>query len=148
MPRHKTTWIVMADGTRALIVTRRDVPEGFDVVADLSSEVAHVPAHLIASERPGRTQESHSPARHAIEPRHDPHEERLAAFVGSVAAYLNEQSAAKAFDHLILFAPPRALGQIRDMLDDSAKAKVSAQAAKDLTKMPLEDLPKHLAALP
>lgn len=147
MPRHKITWIVLADGSRARVVKRRDDIAGFDVVADLSSTEAHVPSHLIGSERLGRIRESGNAAHHAIEPRVDPHQERLTAFLRSVADYLNEQSAAKTFDHLILFAPPHALGELRNMLDVAAKAKVLAEAPKDLTKLPIEELPKHLEGL-
>jgi protein required for attachment to host cells len=147
MPKHKNTWIVMADGSRAVIVQQREIEPGFDVVATLHSEDAHVPAHLIGSERPGRTQESHYSARHAIEPRTDPHATQLTAFLRSLATRLNDDAAAKAFDRLILFAPARALGQLREMLDETTRGKIEAEAAKDLTKTPLDELPKHLAML-
>jgi len=148
MPKRKITWIVMADGSRAVTVKRRDVEPGFAVIAELASDATHVPAHLIGAERPGRTQESHNSAHHAIEPRVDPHEARLTEFLRGVARRLNEDSAAKAFDRLILFAPPRALGQLREMLDETTRGKIQAEAAKDLTKLPLEELPKHLEMLP
>lgn len=147
MPRHRVTWIVIADGSRARIVKHREEAPGFDIVAELDSPAAHVAAHLIGAERPGRTQESQYSGRHAIEPRHDPHEERLTAFVRSVADYLNEHGASAAVDDLILFAPPRALGEMRKMLNAAVAGKIRAQAAKDLTKLPLDELPQHLAAL-
>ena len=59
---------------------------------------------------------------------------------------MNEQSAAKTFDRIILFAPARALGQLRKMLDDAA-GKIKVEEAKDLTKLPIDELPKHLEAL-
>ncbi len=147
MVKHRTTWIVLADGSRALIVKRREIEPGFDVVANLASSEAHVPSHLLKSDNPGRTQESHNSAHHAVEPRHDPHAEQLKSFLHSVAQYLNAQNAANSYDKIILFAPARALGQLREMLDDGTRAKVQVEAAKDLTKMPLDELPKHLAAL-
>jgi len=104
MPKHKVSWIVIADGSRARIVTRRHESPGFDVVAEMQSPESHVPSHLIASERPGRTQESGYSGRHAIEPRVDPHQERLTAFIQSVATYLNEQAAGAAVDDIISFA--------------------------------------------
>jgi len=147
MPKHKNTWVVMADGSRAVIVKRREIEPGFDVVATLNSADAHVPAHLMGSDRPGRTQESHYSAHHAIEPRSDPHAAQLTAFLRSLATRLNDESDANAFDGLILFAPARALGQLREMLDETTRAKVEAEAAKDLTKTPLDELPQHLAML-
>lgn len=147
MAKHKRTWIVLADSSRALIVKRRENEPGFDVVTHLASKEAHVPGRDIVSDRPGRTQESGYSAHHAIEPRHDPHAMELTAFVRTVAQYLNQQSAANAFERVILFAPKRALGQLREMLDEPTRAKVRAEEAKDLTKLPLEELPKHLATL-
>jgi protein required for attachment to host cells len=138
----------MADGSRAVIVKQRDIEPGFEVIAELDSADAHVPAHLIGAERPGRTQESHYSARHAIEPRVDPHELRLTAFLHRVAERLNDESAAKAFDRLILFAPPRALGQLREMLNEVTRGKIQAEAPKDLTKIPLAELQRHLEMLP
>ena len=147
MPKHKVTWILIADGSRAKIVTEREEAPGFDIVTEIQSAESHVPSHLIGDDRPGRTQESAYSGRHAVQPRHDPHEERLTAFIRGVAAYLNEQGAGTAFDDLIVFAPPRALGQLRDMLDDAVAKKIRAEAPKDLTKLPLDELPKHLEAL-
>jgi len=147
MRKHPVTWIVIADGSRARIVTRRHEAAGFDIVAEMHSLEAHVPSHLIASERPGRTQESGYSGRHAIEPRLDPHQERLTAFIRSVAAYLNEHAAGPAVDDLILFAPPHALGQLRPMLDKAVAGKIRAEAPKDLTKLPLSELAEHLPAL-
>ena len=96
---------------------------------------------------PGVPGKAATPGAMPIEPRLDPHEERLTEFLRKVATYLNEQAAGAAFDDLVLFAPPRALGQLRGMLDGSVTRKIRAEALKDLTKIPLEELPKHLNAL-
>ena len=147
MRRHRVMWIVIADGSRARIVAKRAGVEGYEVVATMDSPEAHEPSHLIGGERLGRSQESQYSARHAIEPRHDPHQERLAAFVNSVAAFLNERAAGHDCDELILFAPARALGQLRRALDEAVVHKIRAQSPKDLTKLPLDELPAHVAAL-
>ena len=146
MPKPKITWIVLADSSRALVVVRRATEPGFDVIVKMESGEAHVPSHDLGSDRPGRTQESANSAHHAIAPRHDPHQLRLTAFLGRVAAYLNAQSAARAFDRAIVFAPAHALGELREMLDDPTRKKIRSEA-KDLTKLPLDELPRHLAAL-
>lgn len=121
MPRHKTSWIVIAE--------------------------AHLPAREIGSDRPGRTEESADSARHADEPRHDPHEERRTAFLRRLAHHLSERAAAHADDELIPFAPPRALGRLRGLLGDDVGKRIRGEAPKDLTNMPLVELPQHLAAL-
>lgn len=147
MPRHSITWIVVSDGSRARILAARKEGSGFDVVPELASPEAHTPSHDLGSDRPGRAQESGNSAHHSIEPRHDPHEERKSAFVRSLAAQLNQAAGEKRFDDLILFAPPRCLGELREALDDAVLRKVKAEAPKDLTKLPLAELPRHLDAL-
>jgi len=147
MPRHPTTWIVIADGSRARIVVRREDGKGFDIVSEAVSEEAHTPSREIWADRPGQAQESAYTGHHSIEPRRDPHEERKAAFIRGVAVQLNQAAGDKRFDNLILFAPPRCLGELRDALDDAVRRKIKASAPKDLTKLPLDELPRHLENL-
>jgi protein required for attachment to host cells len=147
MAKRRVTWIVMADGSRARIVKAREEGPGFDVVSDLASSEAHLASRDLVSDRPGHSQESGNPAHHAIEPRHDPHEQVKTAFLRSVAERLNDAAGKKAFDQLILFAPPRCLGELREALDDKTLGKIKASAPKDLTKLPLAELPGHLDAL-
>jgi protein required for attachment to host cells len=147
MVKHYVTWIVIADSSRAQILTRREDPPGFDIVTAFQSPEGHASAHQLGSDRPGRTQESANSAHHAIEPRIDPHEESTIQFLQTVAQYLNENATVEEVRGLILFAPPRALGHLRKMLDPSVARKIRAEAPKDLTKVPFHDLPKHLEGL-
>jgi protein required for attachment to host cells len=147
MPRGYTTWIIIADGSRARILTPREERVGFDIVYETASTEAHVPSREIWADRPGHTQESRSSARHSIEPRHDPHEERKAAFIRGLASQLNAAGKENRFDRLILFAPPRCMAELRETLEEGVRRKINAAAPKDLTKVPLSELPSHLNAL-
>lgn len=147
MPRKRTIWIAIADGSRARIVVRREEGSGFDIVSEMSSAEANVPSREIWADRPGRTQESGYSGRHAVEPRHDPHQERKAAFIRGFAAQLNEAAEQERFDELILFAAPRSLAELRGSLEEGTQRKLKAAVAKDLTKLPLSELARHLEAL-
>jgi len=148
MPKHRVTWIVIADSSRAQIVTLREDQTGFDIVTALQSADAHASSHDLGVDRPGRMQESANPAHHAIEPRVDAHEQSTLEFLRMVAQYLNENATSTDVRSLILFAPPRALGHLRKMLNAAVTRKIRAAAPKDLTRVPFADLPKHLEALP
>jgi len=148
MPHPRITWIVIADSSRAQVLTRREEETGFDIVTAFQSPDAHASSHQLGADRPGRMQESANPAHHAVQPRTDPHEESMLAFLGTVAQYLNENATSAEVKSLILFAAPRALGHLRKMLSAGVTQKIRVAVPKDLTGVPLADLPKHLDALP
>jgi protein required for attachment to host cells len=145
MTRHRITWFVLADGSRARVLTAREEESGYDVVAEYEAAEARVPSRDIVSDRPGRSQESAYSGRHAIEPRQDAHRARKDAFAGEVASKLNEANARGAFNALVLYAAPHTLAALRAALDEATRAKVKAEFPKDLTKIPVSELPRHFA---
>jgi protein required for attachment to host cells len=147
MAKRRTTWIVIADGGHARIVKRRDDATGFEMVTEIASSAAHLPSRAIGSDRPGRVHESANAAHHAIEPRTDPHMALKTAFIDTLADHLNLAEGRKEFDRLILIAPARCLGELRHRLGAATAAKVTAALAKDLTKLPLDQLDQHLAGV-
>jgi protein required for attachment to host cells len=147
MPKHKPIWIVIADSSRAQILTRRPEARGFDLVTAFQSADAHASAHMLGGDKPGRGQESASSAHHAIEPRIDAHEASQVKFLRTVAQYLNENAKDGAVGGLVLCAPPRALGHLRKLLDRSVAQKIRSEVPKDLTQVPIAELPKHLGGL-
>lgn len=142
-----TTWILIADGARARIFANRGPGKGITAVEGAELVADHRPDREIMSDRPGRTFESANTMRHAIEPHHDPHRELKRSFSERLAAMLDKQLAAKAFDRVILVAPPAMLGDLRASLSAQVRAAVYAELDKDLTKTPAEELPDHLAAV-
>lgn len=147
MAKRPVTWLVLTDGSRARILRRRDEGPGYDVIEEFESADARVPTREIMSDRPGRVQESAYTGRHAVDARHDAHRERKEAFARELATRLNEAAADDAFDALVLYAAPRTLATLRAALEDVARGKIKAEIAKDLTKVPLADLPRHFAEL-
>ncbi len=117
MPKHKPIGIVIADSSRAQIVTRRPEARGFNLVTAFQSADAHASAHMLGGDKPGRGQERASSAHHAIEPRIDAHEASQVKFLRTVAQYLNENAKDGAIGSLVLCAPPRALGRLRKLVD-------------------------------
>ena len=142
-----TTWILIADGARARIFANRGPGKGIVPVEGGVLESDHAPSRELTSDRPGRTFESADVMRHAIDPAQDPHRELKRGFARHLATYVEERLAEKAFDRLILVAPPVTLGDLRAALPKSVKERVSAELDNDLTKTPVGELPKHLATV-
>jgi protein required for attachment to host cells len=141
------TWILIADGARARIFANLGPGKGISPVEGGVLKSDHAPSRDIASDRPGRTFESANVTRHAIDPAKDPHRELKRDFAARLSAFIEERLTEKAFDRLILVAPPVTLGDIRSALSKPVKERVAAELDNDLTNTPVDELPKRLAAV-
>lgn len=146
-PKH-TTWIVVADGARAFIAANQGPGSGLTLVPGSAQEQDLQSTTEMGSEKPGRSFTSaRSGTRHGIEPRVDWHRFEKQKFAHGIAKLLDAARLRKAFQHLILVAPPETLGELRASLDKQTQALVSGEVAKDLTRHPIDDLPSHLGGL-
>jgi protein required for attachment to host cells len=143
----RRTWFVLADGMHARIL-RQEVPRGPLVPAldhDLVAPAVHGHARDLKSDRPGRAFSTGTNARHAMEPRHDPHDHEKRHFARRVADLINDAAARDAFEHLVLVAPPRVLGELRAALDERASKRITGEVTRDLIRTPVTELPDQLA---
>jgi|AP12_2_1047962.scaffolds.fasta_scaffold127819_2 protein required for attachment to host cells len=144
-PRH--IWLVVADGSRARILSRKARHAPLEEIETLDNAAARLPGHEIVSDSPGRVYDSGGKGRHAMAAPTDPQENEKMAFLDDLAARLNSATAKNKFDDLVLFAAPQALGRLRDKLDKQAMQRVVADAPKDLTGRPVNELAKQLEDL-
>ncbi len=142
-----TTWILVADGARARILRNLGPGSGIerDTVKDFEGSTAL--SRDIASDRPGRTFDSAGPGRHTMAQPSDPHAHEQVNFLREIVAYIEKAGEKKSFDRLVLVAPPTALGTLRAQLSGPLAAKVTGELNKDLTKVPVHDLAKHLGGV-
>ncbi|GGF19819.1 hypothetical protein GCM10011611_27250 [Aliidongia dinghuensis] len=146
MIKRKVTWFVLADGAHARVLTRSRTSSGYDVVAEYASPTAQPLEHLLEADHPARAHENAAVDHHTMVLRHDGQRLRKAAFAHEVAAHLNEANNAHRFDKLVLFAAPRSLPDYLAALDEATRAKLAAEVPKDLTRLPVAELPRHFAA--
>lgn len=130
-----TAWFLIADGRRArlLVEQRRGAALQEPWSMEIGEEDLYDP-----QDRPPRSFDSVGPGRHGME-RRDLHEAEEENFLKRVAARIGDAEKQRAFDHLVIAAPPRALGLLRNKLTDNAKQRIRAEASKDLLD---EDAPK------
>jgi protein required for attachment to host cells len=144
-----TTWVLIADGARARLLAQ-DKPFDHLKPALEQEEFTGSTAQSkeIGSDRPGRSFDSSGlGGRHAMAPPTDPQRYAKFAFARELAERLEEAAHAGRFDRLVLVAAPKTLGDLRELLPGPVKAKVVAEIDKDLTHVPMRDLPKHLASV-
>ena len=138
------TWVVLADGARARILANEGPGTGLTEIEEWSSAEARKPTRDLGTERPGRVHESATFGGHAMTPKADWHDAAETEFARNLAHYLKSNVDTGAFDQIVLVAPPRALGVLRQEIDAATANRVKSEINKDLTRIPLADLGSHL----
>ena len=126
----QTTWILVADGSRARIFRAADKGR---IELHAESAIPHPPSRDINADRPGRTFDSAGLGRHAKEPPTDPHDKAEADFLHTLAQQIDNAHAKKEFDRLVVIAAPRALGTLRTAFPKRVSEAVVTEMAHDLT---------------
>jgi protein required for attachment to host cells len=140
------TWIVVADGARARIVRQTGVGRPLEAVPGqefLNPERG--PTRELGTDKPGRSFDSRGGQRHSME-EVDWHRFEKKKFAKTIAERLDQAAEARAFDRLVLVAPPDTLGDLRAEIGKHGSAKIAAEVAKDLTGIPMSQLANHLGS--
>jgi protein required for attachment to host cells len=138
------TWILIADGGRGRIVENAGPGRGVQPANGMEFQ-AELPANRdIVADKPGRSVEAAGYARHSTEEPSDPHRELKRRFASKLCGILDQKCSERAFDRLILVAPPATMGDLRAGLSNQLKSRVSAEVVADLTKVPINKLDQHL----
>ena len=142
------TYILVADGARARLYANHGVGKGLQPVSGAThrADLHHHDRDILA-DRPGRTFNSVGQGRSAMEPQTEWHRFEKHKFAREMAKVLDAAAANKAFDRLILVAPPATLGDLRTELADATRKMVTAELPKDLTRHAEQELPQHLGTV-
>jgi protein required for attachment to host cells len=138
------SWIVIADGARARILENTGPGKGLTALPAEEMHHIHPPSRDIVADRPGRSHDRMGPQRHAMEPPSDAHREEKRRFADELAELLNTAARMDSYDRLVLVAPAKTLGDLRQALGKEAAAKVDGELSKDLTPIADHELPDHL----
>ena len=136
------TWIVVADGEKALFLRNAGVADAPELHLIEKEVLENPPTREQGTDRPGRYPDA-GQGRSSVE-QTDWHEFEKTRFAKSVAAHLNRAAEVQSFDDLILIAPAPTLGDLRPALDKKVQGTLRGEIEKDLTNHPV---PKIAAAL-
>lgn len=138
-------WIIICDGRKAMIAHNTGTPAHPSFRVSETLRATYNPSTYEQGEdRPGRAFQSVGARRSAIEMT-DLHEQEERVFLIDAARKFAEIALHQRAKSLVLVAPPRALGILREHLSVAARDLVVAEIAKDLTKHPLADIERLLA---
>jgi protein required for attachment to host cells len=142
---HATEWALLADAGHARVFARTLPAGAWQELPAEALENETPPSRALGTERLGRVHESASTTRHAIEPRTDPHRAARRGFARRLAERLEDD--VHRFAQLLLVAPPAFLGDLRAELGPAARAKLAGSLDRDLVKLPVAEIARHLDAI-
>jgi protein required for attachment to host cells len=126
------TWILVArrDGATVFASNGRDRP--LTVVHRIPHPDGRLRPRDIDTDRPGRAFDRGGYGRHAFSTEENSAERVEHEWAIHLARYLDNYRATNAYDRLVLIAPPKLLGSLRDALPTPTQRVVVAELTKDL----------------
>jgi protein required for attachment to host cells len=137
------TWVLVADGSRARIVENLGPGKGLREVEGMAFHSDLPPNREILSDRPGRSFESSSATRHALDGS-DPRRLMKHAFARQLAETLDDAIGESRCDRCVLVAPPEMMGELRREISQRVRERLRGELVLDLTKVADDRLAEHL----
>ena len=137
-------WVVVCDGAKALVLENVGDNKFPNLKTVEVLEHKDLPTREMGTDAPGRAHGAKGQARSAME-QTDWHDQAEQAFLDNLAGYLARAVEAHQAQSIVMVASPRALGMIRPAYTHGLKAAVRAEIPKDLVKLPVYEIEKHLA---
>ncbi len=128
------TWVVVADRAKARFFAfdPTDAEAGFLEIVDFPNPDGRLSAWELGEERSPSTHDRMGYGRHAIEPHTTPEDKVAHRFAAALADALERGRVEHRYGALVLVAPPRFLGQLKEALDAQVLRLVVAEVDKDL----------------
>lgn len=138
------TWLLVADAAKARLFEIPRKGAGLTEIACFTHPDSRSPGQHPEHGRQGRTQESANSARHAIEPHTTLQEKHATQFADQLRDVIRQGRMENRYEQLVLMAPPRFLGVLRDRLDEQSLKCVVAEVGNDLLALSPTELLAHL----
>jgi protein required for attachment to host cells len=137
-------WVIVCDGKKALVLENAGDEKFLNLRTREVHEHPDAKTHELGTDAPGRAFSSVGTERSSME-QTDWHEQEEDRFLRKLADRLDAAVNAGLTKSLILIAPPRALGVLRQTYSHNLRAAVRAEIDKDFVKLPVHEIEKHLA---
>ncbi|OOY21525.1 Host attachment protein [Thioclava sp. DLFJ5-1] len=137
----KGTWVVIADGEKALFLENMMDDEDPNLVVRRVDEQENPPDHEQGTDSPGRMADDGPGHRSAFQET-DWHELAKMRFADDLAERLYKMVHKGRIERLVIVAAPRVLGEIRSALHKEVSDVVVAEIDKTLTNHPRDEIEK------
>lgn len=136
-------WVLVCDGGKALFFENVGDREYPDLRMREVFEHENPSTAEQGADKPGRSHSSVGPGRSAVG-QTDWHDQAEAKFLKDLAGKIHLAVHGGETKELVIVAPPRALGMIREHYTPAIKQALQNEIDKDLVKMPADQIEKHL----
>jgi protein required for attachment to host cells len=140
----KSTWVVVADSTRARILKADNAVSPLSEIETLVHPESRLHERDLISDAPGRAFDRAGQGRHAMGQQVSPKEHEVEAFVRQVAERLEQARDQGELEQLIIVAPPNVLGKLRKALPHEVARLVTLEVDKNLSKLSPQEIRGHL----
>jgi protein required for attachment to host cells len=137
------TWVLIADGEKALYLRNITDAENPHLEVVRKEEQENPSTREQGTDRPGRMPDDSQHQRSAMNEA-DWHRMAKERFARDLAEHLYDLAYKDAFDRIVLVAPPRVLGELRENLHREVTSRVVAELPKDLTHHPVDEIERTL----
>jgi protein required for attachment to host cells len=137
-------WVVVCDGAKALLLENVGDEKFANLKTQKVYEQEDPKTHELGTDAPGRAFSSVGTARSSME-QTDWHTQAEERFLRTLAGHLDAAVQSGQIKSLIVIAPPRALGVLRHAYSGNLRNVLRAELDKDLVKLPVYAIEKHLA---
>jgi protein required for attachment to host cells len=139
------SWVLICDSQKALLLRNEGDPDLLDLKPIEIHSEPHPRTAELGTDAPGRSLQSHAAGGRSAYEATDFHAQEESQFLQKITRIIDAAASERKFKHLVLVAPPHALGLIRESLTPAARALIIAEVHKDLTNVPIGTIEEHLA---
>jgi protein required for attachment to host cells len=142
---HPQALILVGDGEKAIFLRNIGSLQQLKLTVERVLDQENPPTREQGTDRPGRSHSSDGNSRSAMEET-DWHQLAEDRFAAQISQALYKLTRARRFDELIVVAPPKVLGELRDSFHKEVSARITAEIPKELTNHSLPEIEKLLAS--
>ena len=139
------TLMLIGDGRKALFLRNKGTPQRLNLEVEQVLEQENPATREQGTDRPGRSIQSVGSARSAME-QADWHYIAEERFAGTIAEALYRLAHGNRFDKLVVVAPAKVLGNLRQAFHAEVAERIVAEIPKELTSHPIPEIEKLMAA--
>jgi protein required for attachment to host cells len=136
-------WILVCDGKKAIILENAGDRKFPNLRVKAVREHEDAPTRDLGTDAPARVFASVGSARSATETT-DWHTQAERDFLRELVGELQSAAMERKFKGLVVVAPPRALGVIREACPPGLRASIRAEVGHDYTHLPVDEVERRL----